>query len=131
MSDIAERNNGIGNLCEGVGSVRLKPYKIIQKRFKLCIASLNVGTMHGRAIEVVETLARKRTDICAVQETHSRDCSTQMITGKHCRYKILWSGDNSGLGEVDILVAEKWIKKIISVDITSSQHMSLLLLFAR
>ena len=71
MSNIAERNNGIGNLCEGVGSVRLKPYKIIQKRFKLCIASLNVGTMHGRAIEVVETLARRRTDICAVQETHS------------------------------------------------------------
>ena len=85
MSNIVERNSGTGTLCEGVingragvnvGPVRLMSCKILQKRFKLRIASLNVGTMHGRASEIVETLAKRRTDICAVQETRWRGCST-------------------------------------------------------
>ena len=58
--------------------------------------------MRGRASEVVETLARRRIDNCAVQETDWRSCSTRMITGKHCKYKFLWSGGNSGFGGVSI-----------------------------
>ena len=140
MSNIVERNNGTGTVCEGVvngragvnvGPVRSISCKILQKRFKLRIASLNVGTMRGRASKIVESLARRRIDICAVQETCWRGCSTRMITGKHCRYKFLWSGDTSGFGGVGILVAEKWIEKIISVDRTSSWQMSLRLLIGR
>ena len=140
MSNIVERNNGTGTVCEGVvngragvsvGRVRSISCEILQKRFKLRIASLNVGTMRGRASEIVESLARRRIDICAVQETRWRGCSTRMITGKHCRYKFLWSGDTSGFGGVGILVVEKWIEKIISVDRTSSRQMSLRLLIGR
>ena len=78
MSNIVERNSRTGTLCEGVvngragvnvGPVRSISCKILQKRFKLRIASLNVDTMHSRAGEIVETLARRRIDICAVQET--------------------------------------------------------------
>ena len=87
--------------------------------------------MRGKASEIVETLARRRIDICAVQETCWRGCSTRMITGKHCRYKFLWSGDKSGFGGVGILVAEKWVEKIISVDRTSCRQMSLRLLIGR
>ena len=95
------------------------------------MASLNVGTMRGKAGEIVETLARRRIDICAVQETRWKGCSTRMITGKHCRYKFLWSVDKSGFGGVGFLVAEKWVEKIISVDRTSCQQMSLRLLIGR
>ena len=84
--------------------------------------------MHDRASEVVETLTGRRIDICAAQESCWRGCSTQIITGKHCRYKFVWSGDISGFGGVGILVAEKWIKKIISVDRTSSQQILRLLM---
>ena len=140
MSNIVERNNGTETLCEGVVngragvsvvSVRSISCEILQKKFKLRIASLNVGTMRGRASEIVETLARRRIDICAVQETRWRGCSTRMITGKYCRYQFLWSGHTSGFGGVGILVAEKWAEKIISVDRTSSQQMSLRLLIGR
>ena len=81
MSNIVERNNGNGTSCEGViksrmgvrvGPIRSKSCKILQKRFKTSTASLNVGTMHGRVSEVVEILARRRIDICAVQETSWR-----------------------------------------------------------
>ena len=105
--------------------------KILQKRFKVHIASLIVGTMHGRASEIAETLDRREIDICAVQEKLWRGCSTLFITDKHCRYKSFWSGDNCGFGEIGILVPEKWIEKIISVDRTSSRHMSLRFLIGR
>ena len=81
--------------------------------------------MHGKTSEIVETLARRRITICAVQETRWRGCSTRMITGKHCRYKFLWSGDTSGFWDVGILFTEKWVEKIISVDRTSCWQMSL------
>ena len=48
-----------------------------------------------------------------------------------CRYKFLWSGDTSGFGGVGILVAEKRVEKITSVDRTSSRQMSLRLLIGR
>ena len=140
MSNIVKNNSGTGTLCEGavngrvgvnVGPFRSISCKILQKRFKLQIASLNVGTIHDRASEIVETLARRRISICAVQETHWRGCSTRMITGKHCRHKFLWSGDTSDFGGVGILVAEKWVEKIISADRTSSRQMSLRLLIGR
>ena len=139
MSNIVVRNNGTGTLSEGVvnrragvnvGPIRSISCEILQKRFKLRIASLNVGTMRGKASEIVETLARRRIDICAVQETCWRGCSTRMITGKHCRYKFLWSGDKSGFEGVGILVAGKWVEKI-SVDRTSCRQMSLRLLISR
>lgn len=76
--------------------------------------------MQNCATKVVETLAKRRIYTFAVQETRWSGCSTLMITGKHWRYKFLWSDDNSGFGGVCILVAEKWIEKIISVDRTVS-----------
>ena len=95
MSNIVARNNGAETLSEGVikgragvnvGPVRSISCEIWQKRYKLQIASLNVGTMHGKGSEIVETLeyqfSRRRTDICAVQETRWRGCSTTMIIGK-------------------------------------------------
>ena len=70
MSKIVERNNQTGTLCEGVVNgrtdfqvgppIRSMLCKIIQARLKLCIESVNVGTMHGKASEVVETLAKRR-----------------------------------------------------------------------
>ena len=78
MSNIVVRNNGTGTLSEGVvngragvnvGPVRSISCEILQKRFKLRIASLNVGTMRGRASEIVETLARRRIDICSAGNT--------------------------------------------------------------
>ena len=132
MSNIVVRNNGNGILSEGVvngrANVNVGPVisiscEILQKRFKLRIASLNVGTVRGRASDIVETLARRRID--------RRRCSTRMITGNHCRYKFLWSGDTSGFGGVGILVAEKWVEKIISVDRTSCRQMSLRILIGK
>ena len=36
---------------------------------KLRIGTVNVGTMSGRASEVVEMLTRRKVDVCCLQET--------------------------------------------------------------
>ena len=66
--------------------IRYKNF-LLQKRFKLGITSLNIATMHGRASEVVQTLGRRRIDICEFPKIRWRGCSTRVITGRHCRYK--------------------------------------------
>ena len=42
--------------------------------------------------------------------------STRIVTGKNTIYKFFYAGNNAGTGGVDILVAEKWIEKVIDVN---------------
>ena len=48
----------------------------------LRIASLNVGTLKDRSSEVVETMPRRRIDLCCIPECRWRDTSARMIDGK-------------------------------------------------
>ena len=75
----------------------------------------NVGSMTGRSGEVVETLARRRVDICCVQETRWKGGSARMVTGKSCKYKILWQSDwldkvMDWLGLLCLFPRSSWIK---------------------
>ncbi len=78
-------------------------------------ATINVGTMKGRSGEIVEMLERRRVDVCCVQEVRWRGSSARLLTGKEHRYKLFWVGNSAGLGGVGILLAEKWIDKVIEV----------------
>ena len=60
-------------------------------------------------------LTRRKVDICCLQETRWRGGSARKIEGKNSIYKFFWSGDQSGLGGVGILLAEKWIDTVLSV----------------
>ena len=79
------------------------------------IASLNVGTLRGRADEVVETMSRRKVDLCCLQETRWRGGSARMLKGKDSRYKLFWSGNDRGTAGVGFLLAEKWIEKVFDV----------------
>ena len=111
-------NNGNG-VVFGREKVRCGPIQtVIQRPRKLCklpLSSLNVGTMRGRANEVVETLGRRNNDICRIQESRWKGCLVRLIKAKDFTYKFIWSGDSSGFGGVGILIEKKWIDKIISV----------------
>ena len=54
--------------CGAIQTVMKQPHQVC-KIYKLCVSSWNVGTMHGRASEVVETLGCRRNNICRVQES--------------------------------------------------------------
>ena len=89
------------------------------------IGSLNVGTMRGRAGKIVETVSRRKISVCAVQETCWKGCSDRVIPGKDSKYKYMWSGDDSGLGGVGLLVVETLIENIISVERINNRIMFL------
>ena len=74
--------------------------------------------MKGRSAEIIETLSRRKIDLCCAQETRWRGSSNtcvRLLSGKNTRYKFYWSGNSSGSGGVGILLAEKWIDKVIDV----------------
>ena len=88
----------------------------LDETVKFRVGTLNVGTMRGRAGEVVETLTRRHIDICCVQEVRWRGASVRSIIGKDSMYKFFWVGNSLGTGGVGILLAEKWIDKVIAVN---------------
>ncbi|XP_057317637.1 uncharacterized protein LOC130662734 [Hydractinia symbiolongicarpus] len=82
---------------------------------RLRMASVNVGTLRGRAGEVVEMLERRSVDMCCVQEVRWKGVSVRFVEGRRARYKLFWIGNSDGYGGVGIFVAEKWVEKVIDV----------------
>ena len=50
-----------------------------------------------------------------MQETRWKGTSARILTGKEHRYKFFWVGNSEGVGRVGILLAEKWVDKVIEV----------------
>ena len=101
----------VGKSCE-----RPQPFRI---------GTLNVGTMRGRSNEVVETLSRRKVDLCCLQETRWRNAGVKVIEGKDSKHKFFWSGNNKGTGGVGIALAEKWWEKVYEVQRVSDRIMLL------
>ena len=85
-----------------------------------CISSQFIASKtHSRGntgvCEVVETLSRRKVDLCCVQETRYRGGHCLIITCKDSRYKLFWSGNSKGTAGVGVFVAEKWIEKVFEV----------------
>ncbi|XP_045174424.2 craniofacial development protein 2-like [Mercenaria mercenaria] len=92
---------------------------------KFRAATWNVGTLKKRGSEVVETLTRRRVDLCCVQEHRWAGSlsanQTRQIKGKDSIYKFFWSGNDRGLGGAGILLAEKWVDKVFDVQRVSDR----------
>ena len=107
--------NRVGNVSglapsqvRGAGSGHRGEYsKHLKTKFR--VGSLNVNTLRGRVCEVVETLSRRKIDVCCVQETRYRGGQCRVISGKDSRYKLFWSGNSKGTAGVGVFIAEKWI----------------------
>ena len=77
----------------GRASTRQRPFCEVR------MGSLNVGTMEGKALEVVEMMKRRKMEVLCVQETKWKgDRARKMAEG----YKMLHAG---GDGRVTVLVS--------------------------
>ena len=98
---------------------------------RLRVATLNVGTLRDKEPEVVETISRRRIDLCCLQEIRlpgSLDANQTMDIrlDNNTMYKLYFCGNKRGLQNgVGILLAEKWIDKVISVKRFSDRLMLL------
>ena len=88
---------------------------------KFRVGTLNVNTLRGRVCKVVETLSRRKVDVCCIQETRYRGGSYRTIKGKDTRYKLYWSGNDKGTAGVGVFVAEEWIEKVFEVQRVSDR----------
>ena len=70
--------------------------------------------MRGKASEVVETMSRRRVDLCCLQETRWKT-NLKLIAGRDSRYKYFGCGNDEGTCGVGILLAEKWWEKVFEV----------------
>ena len=91
---------------------------------KFRVGILNVNTLRGRVCEVVETLSRRKVDVCCIQETRYHGGSCRTIKGKDTRYKLYWSGNNKGTAGVGVFVAEEWIEKVFEVQSLRQNYFS-------
>ena len=88
----------------------LTKMKGVKRKFR--VGTLNVNTLRGRVCEVVETLSRRKVDVCCIQETRYSGGSCRTIKDKDTRYKLYWSGNDKGTAGVGVFVAEEWIEKV-------------------
>ena len=68
---------------------------------------MNIGTMNGRANEIVEMLERRWVDICCVQEIRWKGPGSQWIVDRNKSYRFFWQEENNErtIGGVCVLVA--------------------------
>jgi exonuclease III len=98
---------------------------------KIRMATVNVGTMVGRSREVVEMLARRRVDICCVQEVQYRGEGCRVFGEEEERYKFWWSGEKKDKrGGIGILLREDLVKDVVEVQRMSSRIMSIKLILS-
>ena len=80
-----------------------------------------MNTLRGRVCEVVETLSRRKVDVCCIQETRYRGGNCRTIKGEDTRYKLYWSGNDKGTAGVGVFVAEEWIEKVFEIQRVSDR----------
>ena len=112
------RSGRAGKLCERLGRTLN-----VDGRIELRIGSMNVGSLRGRGDEVVETVGRRKLDVCLLQETRRRGAQDPAGSRNQvrrwsvagCVYKFFWSGNPEGTYGVGILLAESWADKVFEV----------------
>lgn len=86
---------------------------------KLRVATWNVGTLTKRSAEIMETLTRRKVDICGVQEHRWRGGlaanQVRFLKGKNSKFKFFYCSQQSGLGGAGILIAESWVNQVCEV----------------
>ena len=66
-----------------------------------------------------------------MQEVRWRGAGTRMITGKDSQYKLFLVGNKDGSSGVSILIAEKWVDKVICVNRVNDRLMLLKVLVGK
>ena len=77
----------------------------------LRIGSVNVGSLRGRDGEVVNMAVKGHLDFCCLQETRWRGEGARKMGA----YKLFWMGCEKGIHGVGMLVADRWIEKVLDV----------------
>ena len=95
------------------------------KKRKMKIATLNVGTMNGRGRKIVDAMQRKRVEILCGQESGWK--------GQKAKegYEIYYSGEDSKRNGVGIIASQEMKERVLQVSRNSSSSMTMKLEMGR
>ena len=99
---MTQGGSGESAMCRGKLSGRLR---------SLRIGSVNVGSLRGKVGEVVNMAVEGRLDFSCLQETRWKREGTTRLGA----YKLFWMGCKKGIHGVGMLVADRWIEKVLEV----------------
>ena len=103
--------SGKSAMCHGRGNQR--------GCVPLRIGSVNVHSLRGKDGEVVIMAVEGCLDFCCLQETRWRGEGARRLRA----YKLFWMGCKNGIHGVGMLVANRWIEKVLEVKRVSERLM--------
>jgi hypothetical protein len=99
--------------------------KVVSAREMVRVASLNVGTLTGKSVEVCEMLRRRKVQIGCLQEVRWKKAGVKKLEG----YKLFWQGNEVGMGGVAIMVTMEWEDRVVSVERINDRIMIVKIIF--
>ena len=101
--------------------------KSVREKLEFRLGTWNIGSLCCRGVEVCETLRKRRVDVCCIQEVRWRGSGSRFLGVKGRRYKLWWSGNDSGVGGVGILIKEELYANVVEVQRRSDRVMAIVL----
>ena len=88
---------------------------VLVKSQNVKVCTINVGTLRGRSREVVEMLARRKVDICCIQEVRYRNEGCMSIGSNEEKYKLWYVGNDESTNGVGVLMKSELAENVIEV----------------
>lgn len=83
------------------------------KVLHLKATTINVSTIKGKNVVLIEMLEWCQVDVCSVQQVKWRVTSASILVGKRQKLKFFLIDRMDEVGDVGILLAEKWVDNVI------------------
>ena len=95
------------------------------------VCTVNIGTLVGKRREVVEMLARRRVDICCIQEVRYKNQGTTAFGSNEEKYKFWYKGNAEGTNGVGLLVKQDLAERVLEVERFSDRVMKIKILLGK
>ena len=95
------------------------------------VCTVNIGTLLGKRREVVEMLARRRVDICCIQEVRYKNQGTTAFGSNEEKYKFWYHGNKDGTNGVGILVRQELVERVLNVERYSDRPMKIIMILSK
>ncbi|KAK2921658.1 hypothetical protein Q8A73_001143 [Channa argus] len=114
---VGRRRRRRGGRC-----VRRQREKRKSKNVGLTVGTLNVGTMTGKARELIDMMQRRKVDILCVQETRWKGSKARSVGAG---FKLFYHGSDRRRNGVGVILKEELVRNVLEVIRVSDRLMSL------
>ncbi|KAF3688243.1 Craniofacial development protein 2 p97 bucentaur protein [Channa argus] len=112
----------VGRRRRGGRCVHRQREKRNAKNVELTVGNFNVGTMTGKARELIEMMQRRKVDILCVQESRWKGSKARSLGAG---FKLFYHGSDRKRNGVVVILKEEFVRNVLEVKSVSDRLMSL------